>query len=250
MPTNLFIYGSCVSRDIVRVTQNRFRVSQYVARQTFASSFAPPLPMPEDLPGLDHNFDKRSVMGDISSNLGSAVRRWAPDSDAIIIDIATEHWGVVPIEGTTYLTHSSELKKSGYLNTIRHGTRIEMGTPRHFRLFEIGARKLQRQLSKLGIIESTLVLKTPFATHTTLGKEVPLSKGRKASEWEDIQAPYYELLNSLGFAVTPSPPSELVLSSDSHRWGPALYHFVDDLYFWWADHIDEFVVGTKQSKEL
>lgn len=244
MPTSLFIYGSCVARDVVRVTKPHFEVNQYVARQTFASSFTNPLPAPDSLDDLKSRFQRTSVYGDVTSNLKAITKEFAPISDVVLIDIATEHWGVVPAGNSAYLTQSAELLKSEYFKSIRTGKRIEPGTDQHFRLFRNGAIRYKALLERIGVFDRTFVLNAPFATHTIEGNKVPNAKGREPSYWQSLQADYFNTLSDLGYTIGAEPPSELIKSTSSHLWGPALYHYVDELYIWWADEIDRFVART------
>ncbi|WP_022867257.1 DUF6270 domain-containing protein [Schaalia vaccimaxillae] len=240
MRRKIFIYGSCVARDIVRVTR-RFEVSQYVARQTITSGFSPPLAIDADLSSVGSNFSRKALQGDLASNVGQTLRRYAVESDAIIIDIATEHWGVTRLEGDAYLTLSTELAKSGLLARVSHSPAIVIGSDRHFGLFKRGAATLKRQLDALDASRKTLVLCAPFARETTDGEPVPPSKNKTAAELNSLMVPYVEELQRLGFQLGKTPPKELVVSTKDHQWGPALYHYVDEMYEWWADEIDQFI---------
>lgn len=238
MRTQLFIYGSCVARDIVRVTEGKFGVVQYVARQSWISAATKGLPRP-DASRLSP-FSARSLMGDFASNLPYLLRREGRKADVILIDLASDRHGVYP-HGEGFITNSGELRRSGQARSVRGTQLVEFGSSEHRRLFRLAANKLKRVLVSAGLFERVLVLNAPFAGESDDGREVPLARGLTSNEINEKYSYYYHLLAQLGFFVLPVPPADLVKASSSHKWGLQQDHYVDELYYWWADQIDAFV---------
>lgn len=238
MRNQLFIYGSCVSRDIVRVTSGRFGVVHYVARQSWISAAGSSLPYPRNVELS--NFSARSLRGDFASNLNYLLRKDGPRSDVIVMDLASDRHGVYPVDGG-YVSNTGELKRSGVLKSLDHGELIEFGSREHRRLFRSAAGKIKRVLESRGLFGRVLVLYVPFAgVAREVGAEVPLARGLTAPEVNREYRYYYKVLESLGFTLTPEPPASMVVTTNEHKWGIAQDHYVDELYLWWAGRIDEF----------
>lgn len=240
MRSKLFIYGSCVARDIVRVLPGRYSLIHYAARQSWISAASLPLEKPGDV-GLGP-FSTRSLNGDFTSNVPQLLRGLGRKSDVILIDIASDRHGVYPIAGS-FVSNTGELKRSTMLETLDHGDLIEFGTTEHKRLFRQSATKLRRVMTKAGVFDRVLVLNLRFAAEADNGEPMPLARGMTAPEVNDKYEYYYKVLASLGFALTPEPPSELVVANSRHKWGLQQDHFIDEMYHWWADRVDEFVEG-------
>lgn len=242
MRAQLFIYGSCVARDIVRVTQGRFGLVHYVARQSWISAATKSLPRP-DTSGLSP-FSARSLTGDFASNLPYLLRREGRNADVILIDLASDRHGVYP-HGEGFITNSGELRRSGQARTARESQLVEFGSAEHRRLFRLAANKIKRVLVAAGLFDRVVVLNAPFAGESDDGSEVPLARGLTSDEINGKYSYYYDLLEKLGFALLPVPPSHLVKAATKHKWGLQQDHYVDELYYWWADQIDEFVEQPK-----
>lgn len=288
MKTKLFIYGSCVGRDIVRLLPGKYTLLHYAARQSWISAASLPLakPDPVDL----GPFSKRSLVGDFTSNVPMLLRGISRKSDVILIDIATDRHGVYRV-GSSYISNTGELKRSNLLarpraealinektskrcgifdifvrlfrrvqetvgkvtnpkaevkklsygiGSLEHGELVEFGSSEHKILFNEAAAKLSRVMKKAGLLERALVLQIKFAGESDDGQLVPLARGLKASEVNEMYEYYYEVLERMGFSLTPTPPPELVVANSQHKWGLQQDHFIDPMYHWWADRIDEF----------
>lgn len=234
----MFVYGSCVARDIIRVTEGRFGLSYYVARQSWISAVSKPLERPQ---GIDLSpFSARSLKGDFVSNAPYLIRRFRKNSDVFVIDIASERHGVYKI-GDSFLTNSGELRRSQLLRNIQYDEFLEFGSKEHRRVFRTSVAKMKRVLVKAGVFDRVLVLDAPFAGFSDDGSEVPLARGLTASEVNARYEYYYKTLRDFGFTVAQAPPRHLQIAASGHKWGLQQDHYTDDLYFWWAERIDDFV---------
>ncbi|MGP5573614.1 DUF6270 domain-containing protein [Corynebacterium casei] len=238
MANSVFIWGSCVARDVLRVT-GKFELSGYVGRQSLISGMNPGLKDPGPS-GLKHNFQDRSLRGDIRSNGRSKIRQYTDATDAFIIDLATERRGVYPVENG-YFSRTAELAKSRMLPKYKHGKVIEFGTRQHVQLFRSAVEALKSELTGVGLESRVCVINHPFSSETDAGYKFRPSLGKLASEWNKLFPMYHGILADAGFKVFDPPPSELVMASENHAWGRTIDHYIDETYYFWASQIEEFI---------
>lgn len=131
-------------------------------------------------------------------------------------------------------------KHSNSLAPLRRGQLIKFGSPEHKKLFGEAVAKLSRIMKRAGVLDRAIVLYVQFAGESNNGEEVPLARGMTADEMNAHYEYYYRVLERYGFTLTPAPPSELVIANSQHKWGLQQDHFIDEMYLWWADRIDEF----------
>lgn len=215
-PIKTLIYGSCVSRDIVRVTEPRFSVTRYIARQSWVSAFTAPLADPGPT-ALTSPFQQRSLVGDFTSNAPQLLADAAPQSDLVLLDIDCELRGVFPLDGG-YVSYTPELARSQVLQSRDPGPLLAFGTSQHLELFTDAAKQLRDTLARAGAMDRTVVVQFPFTDTSTTGDTVPLLAGRSGEEWNAAYVPYYEVIDELGFRVS-SLPAELGIATPDHQWG-------------------------------
>lgn len=227
-PKRLFVYGSCVSRDVIRVFPERFQTHRYVARQSWISAFAPPTPVPDRDSGLSSPFQERTVRADFSSSAPDEFVEHAAGADVVFLDLVDERDGVVPTpEG--YVTNSWELSCSDWKSSLDMEHVLPLGSEEHFRLWAAAARKLKVLLQDAGLWEKTFVVEAPYATRTDRGGALPPKRGKTSEEWNQTFAPYYAFLQDLGFRLI-KVPDEVVVTDSEHLWGIEPFHYVDGFY--------------------
>ncbi|MBM7824608.1 hypothetical protein JOD55_000435 [Arcanobacterium pluranimalium] len=229
--TNVFIYGSCVSRDVVRVAAEKHNLvaTDYHARSSWVSKFSPPTQLPNVASALTSPFQQRMVNNDFQSIKFDETPMTS--SDIVLLDLIDERYGVF-VSPNGYITSSTELYNSQWLKHMYHGDLIQFGTRTHFELFKKASLDLLTHLNGA----KTLLIKSDFASKTDLDESVPYVLGRSAEEWADIYQPYYEHLSQLGMTIL-DVPSELCLATKNHLWGLAPFHYIDAFYLWVASHI-------------
>lgn len=238
MRSQVFIYGSCVARDILRVVPGRFGLVHYAARQSWISAASKSLEPPRQIDLSP--FSARSLRGDFSSNLPYLIRKKAKVSDVILVDLASDRHGVYPVKDS-YLSNTGELKRSRALSAMEHGDLIEFGSREHKLLFKQSVSKLKRVMVKAGVFDRVLIINIRFAGQSDNGERVPLARGKTSAEVNSDYEYYYRVLERYGFTLTEVPPAELQIAASQHKWGLQQDHFIDPLYYWWADRIDDFV---------
>ena len=223
MVQNILIYGSCVSRDAFEGLDDGYELLGYVARQSLISAMTPGTTL-LDGEALGSKFQNRSLRGDLSSNLVPTLRRFASDTDLLLIDLTDERLGVMKLPDDSYITHSHELLSSGRLEKLsKVPKRIDFATEQHFLLWATAATKFSRHLKDIGLLDRSLVINNPWATHTESGEPVPKFR-LSTAEMNDAFPRYFNHLRGLGFQIY-DLPSEASVSTIDHKWGPAPYHY-------------------------
>lgn len=237
----VFIYGGCVSRDAFTELGSAVHLSGYVARQSLISAFNPPARMLK-AGKLTSTFQNRMLQGDINSNLIEKLEECLTGTDAIVIDLLVERLGVTRIRGGSFVTMSNELKQSRALESVRGQTRsVKFGTDEHFSLWFDAAVRLVDFLELNGMKSKTLILNTPWALRTDDGKNLAGNASMTSEEANEKYRRYYDALSlTLGLNLY-KIPDQHVLSSETHRWGAAPYHYVQPAYAGIVSRISEIL---------
>ncbi len=234
---NVFLYGSCVSRDTAEFRGSSWERAGYVARQSLISAMNSGMVMPRGT-GLSSKFQNAMVDGDFSSSLPTLLRSVDKPLDRLVIDLVDERLGVYPYPENKYLTFSNELHQSGLMNQMKgRKAFLSFGSDQHFELWTEALDKFTELLRVLSLVDKTRVVKAPFVDFTNEGSGVPQTRNLSAGAWNDLYARYYELLQAKGFRIVEIPRESLV-STDSHKWGSAQYHYVDSAYEALASRIE------------
>lgn len=236
IPT-LAIYGSCVARDIVRVTEDRFSLSGYIARQNWISAFSEPIPAPREW-GVRSNFQAKNLKGDFSSDATVRLRELGKKSDMVIMDLASEQHGVFEWEAGRFVSATPTIRASDFYKSHKRKKHIPFGSLAHIDLFRVAADKMKDFLQSEDLFDKTLVLTAPFTDDIVGGGK--LEKRYSAESLNLAFSAYYELLGTRGFALTAPLPADLNVTSEEHQWGAAQDHYIDPAYEWWADSLVEF----------
>ena len=232
LPLNGLIYGSCVSRDLARIDDQRFTAGYYLARQSWISGYAPPRPVPAV--ALKSRFQTRMVEGDFGSTARAVLASTRPASfDVVMLDLIDERLGVIPYEGS-WITRSNELEKTKLVPDSTLEQAVPFGSAEHFAMWDEAAAQVREALSPH--LSKTFVLAARFADRTAEGNDLRPFRGEPADVWNRRYNRYYDRLADLGFAVI-DQPVELVIASEAHMWGATPFHYTDDAYFALGDAI-------------
>ncbi|MFB7888857.1 DUF6270 domain-containing protein [Cellulosimicrobium cellulans] len=233
---SVFIYGSCVSRDMCRLFPTLFGVERYIARQSWVSTFSAPTSLPSVASKLASAFQSRMVESDFASQARIEIASVAHRANAVLLDIVDERYGVVPTS-TGFVTNSYEFLSSGWKALVSTGDAIPFGSDAHFELWFSSAERMADLLHSVGMFERTNVVRAPYATHTDEGVYLGDRRGRPVEEWNSVYARYYEALASLGFCLI-DVPSDLVVTRADHAWGAEPFHYIDDFYLCVANMLE------------
>ncbi len=224
---NVAIYGSCVSRDVLRVHPVA-PVAAYAARSSWVSALTPPVAEPDADIGLASDFQARMVRDDFASTAPAALDA----GDALLLDLTDERFGVIEYGGG-FITPSNEFRRSAW-NDVVVGRRIPFASDEHVALFRELAPRMKERLRG----RRAWVLRARFADVTDTGESVRRSDGRSGDQWQVAFAPYFAVLEELGLPIL-DVPDELAVASKDHLWGAAAMHYADPFYAWVADRLPD-----------
>ncbi|MEX3611026.1 DUF6270 domain-containing protein [Rothia sp. LK2588] len=222
MKKSIFIYGSCVSRDVIRVNNDLFDLIDYYARSSWISASSDRIRFPADKSRLESNFQNRMLQRDFMSMAFSALRDKV--ADFYLLDLVDERFGVFPT-ANSYITQINELNRSGLLKHITHDALVEFGSDVHFELFRKSALENLDLLTRSNLY----VIQHRWADTSLERNDVPLQLGRTSQEWQDLYERYFNLLRNLNINII-SVPDYLCISTINHKWGLAPFHYIDDFY--------------------
>lgn len=225
--TRVLLYGSCVSRDMFEYLGEGYTLLGYTARQSILSTMTQPLDMPAD-PELPSPFQQRMVRDDFRSSIAEMLPARAGEIDLLVIDLVDERLGVLALPDGGYLTRSQELLDSGLVSRLPGPRRIPFGTKEHFTLWRPVALEFVELLRRAGLLERTLLIEATFSARTDAGKPANMWWRKPASVWNRRYAQYYDVLRSAG--IRTHVIGDDAVSSSTHQWGPAAYHYVDEAY--------------------
>ena len=225
---SLYIYGSCVSRDMCRLMPERVVSRQYIARQSWISAFSAPTRIPATAFGRTSPFQQRMVELDLASGAPADIAAVAPDATGVLLDLIDERHGVFPT-ATGYATNSFEMIGSAWRKDLIRGELIAFGSEAHMGLWRKAAVKMRDLLDDEGLFGRTSVVRANYATHTDDGRYLGERRGRPVEEWDSVFEPYYAELERLGFKVLHVSPDLAVTKSD-HAWGAEPFHYIDEYY--------------------
>jgi hypothetical protein len=232
LPKRALIFGSCVSRDLTRIDSERFETFHYTARQSWISAYSASTTPPEIK--LFSAFQKRMIENDYKSSGSTVLSSTRPSkSDVIILDLIDERLGVIPYKNT-WITYSNELEKTGLVTSAQLEKRIDFGSDRHFSVWKKSAQKFREVLDPH--MDKVFLIAAKFAETTNLGSPILDFRGLPAEKWNSMYDQYYNELIRLGFNAIPHP-ADLVIANEEHLWGPTAFHYVDQAYTSFGDHI-------------
>lgn len=224
------VYGSCVSRDVVRVAESSLELKSYYARSSWISATTPPVALPNEPSKLSSAFQQRMLEYDYQSRALNGAA--ASTEDLVLMDLVDERLGVYPVKPFGYVTWLNELNHSGWLPHTPHEGLIDFGSDKHFSLFKDAVPLVVEKLHD----KNSVLLKFKFAGDSIEGLEVPETRGKSGSWWDEQYERYYDAAEDAGMTLLEVPAQYCVTTKD-HRWGIAQYHYVDDFYFWVAEKL-------------
>lgn len=236
LDSRVYIFGSCVSRDLLAFHPELGELSGYIARQSWLSADQA-WPQPEHADALDSDFRRRQLHGDFAGNAFETVRDAAKRGNHLLMDLVDERLGIYTNLAGQSVTASQELKESAWYPQVQgEGFYTAFGSPEHFAEWRAAAARLHGVLAECGALERTVIIAPNFAEKDDEGRDVSGSLGRSSAAWNEAYAPYYDCARALGFEVL---RVENVRADSQHRWGAAPFHYVPEVYAQMARRVAE-----------
>lgn len=229
---NVFVYGSCISRDLVALFEQELNCVDYIARQAWISAASSPSEAAETSQ-LASPFQQRMLNADFESSALSALTDALPHADFALLDIIDDRFGVYPF-GEGYITPSAEFGASGLRHGLDLGKHIPFGTDLHFELWSEAARKVRESVGDYSW--KTFLLAAPYTDVSVDGTTIVPALEKPSDLWNDQYKRYYRLAQHLGFQVL-TLPDAFAVSTPHHKWGIAPFHYLEASYGWWFEEI-------------
>lgn len=228
IPQGALVLGSCVSRDLFEeLPRGRFRLVDYVARQSLISSFSKPVNAIE-MPAVASAFQQRMVEGDFTSSLPLVLERTADKVDLVLWDLTDERLGIYLLQDDTVITRSVDLIASGAEGGIASTSMfIQFGDDAHFEMWSQSLLQFQQALEQHHPRAQIVLLALPWAELTESGRPTPTSFGLSASEANSLYSRYFDAAQKLA-TETLGRSDPYVRAADDHRWGTAPFHYAHD----------------------
>lgn len=229
--TRVFIYGSCVSRDTFEhLDPEQFELVAYVARQSALSAYTRPVELMPP-PTLESQFQQRMVSGDFASSLRPQIASAANDTDLVLIDLVDERLGAYLLPDGSVITRSLELIESGAEQYLPQGAQhLAFGTQQHFEYWQTAIAYIGERFQHYMPQATVVLLDIPWAEWSETGEQTPDSFGVSARDANPVFQSYAQVAKqALGAQVVSLDPSE-VMSSPTHPWGNAPFHYAENVY--------------------
>ncbi|MGP9747042.1 DUF6270 domain-containing protein [Brachybacterium sp. AOP29-B2-41] len=235
-PTNVFIWGSCVSRDTFGFLPEEFTLARYVARQSLISAGTNASSVRSQITDPASKFQARMILGDLTGDLYRSLEQHAAETDIVLVDLVDERGGVIDF-GDAYATKLSEFWGAGGRDASRGASQIPFGTDGHFALWQEGARRFVGALRAAELLPRTLVLHSPWASEFDTGEQLEIQSWMKDPATANQEyTRYVTFLRDCGLQVAELPP-ELAKTSRDHQWGPSPFHYQNSAYEYFANAI-------------
>ncbi len=237
-PLRTFIIGSCVTRDTFdHLDPGRYRLTGYVARQSWASVARPPGQV-VDTAALASAFQRRQIDGALRGDVLERLDAAGP-VDLVLVDLVDERLGLHRLPDGGLVTRSVELHTSrletGYTSTA---TLLRFGTRHHRQAWQQGAEAVLSGLADRGLTDRTWVLAPRWAS-TSLQGHRKLRGAGGTPRWFRLRSrPYYRTLRRRLGADHLLGADLPVQADQTHRWGLAPYHYSPDVYQALAARLD------------
>lgn len=226
----VFVYGSCVGRDTIEYAPGGgVTLAGYVARQSLASAFSPPVTLLTP-PPMPSPFLTRQARGDYASSLTRQLHGASGSVDLLLWDLTDERLGFYLLPDDTVVTRSVDLVRAGAEEELeREGSLIEFGTDMHFNIWRSLLPAFADTLAETLPHARVACIAVPWAERNSAGNPTPASFGMDAATANERFARYYAAIEASGVAELVGASIEPVAAPD-HRWGEAPFHYAPSVY--------------------
>lgn len=226
----IFVYGSCVSRDILNFGGESLVLVDYFARSSIASAFDDRAVADRYSETLASPFQRRIVAADLSKQLVEHLRDG--DFDTLLIDFIDERFDLFCFDDGSICTLSGELLNAGFLKSNPVGRVVKSGSDDFFDLWVAGWNRLWVKLGALGLRDRLRLNRVFWATETVNGTGfLPTYKqGRIDAANLLLERLYAHAANDLAPHQFLEFPKSVFIGGTEHRWGTSPFHYVDDYY--------------------
>ncbi|MDD1477246.1 DUF6270 domain-containing protein [Arthrobacter sp. H16F315] len=202
------------------------RRSGFVSRQSLISAMNGPSAATIGPSSTPRPADVRLLNADIRGSLCTDIASKAEGTDAVLVDLFDERFGVELLGDGTYITRSPERLKHVAL-TGGPSSLVAFGTEEHFELWRAAADRFVSFLADNGLLPHTYLLDIAWAQTDESGLNAELPFGLTSAEANVAFARYVDHLRNAGVDVVSHTNT---WTARGHKWGPSPYNFHDDVY--------------------
>lgn len=248
----VFIYGSCVSRDIFELDsiKHRVEICYYQARSSMASAFSSEVIQDQYTSDLTSNFQRRMVSVDLDKTLPDLIQKTSFDS--FLIDLIDERYDLYLTKDNQLITLSSELLSVFEESNRPEGRVIESRSEEFFFLWEKGWKSLISAAKKDGWIDKILVNKVYWAGVDDAGALTVKSshQGWLDSNNAQLGRMYQRMADDLKDFQFIAYPEGIFVADINHKWGCQPFHYVESVYQKAILYIDCFLFANFNNRVL
>lgn len=220
-------------------------VADYVARTSFACSMrSAPFPVPfasiDPDGAVESNWQRRMVEIDLSRGLRHRLRAVEdPDSTVIVVDFIDERFHLLALAGEL-ATSSVELQRTGCAERFPNTSTIRSGSDEHFNLWAIGFSAFVAEVKALGM--TVILNRVYWATDTSDATSLREPQDHIATSNCYLDR-LYEMADALSVPSIDYGSTQFVAAA-THRWGPAPFHYVEQVYNRFLGELSHFATGA------
>ena len=238
----MFIYGSCLTRDTKNFFPDTWKASTYIARQSLISAASGQVEVTGESK-LKSAFQNRMIEFDLQGSAFREIDESLEAHDLFLIDLVDERRGVFEISPDKYVTRSYEMINSGLIKQQTIKPRwIDFGTEEHFNLWCAAFDAM------LDIVKSKRVpmmaVTPPWSATNNRGEKLTYKQGPVRAANVAYER-YNSYVREKGIA-TASIGAEQAVAAANHQWGPATFHYIDDVYKKLSEQILDFYSKSTQ----
>lgn len=242
----IFIYGSCVSRDVFELADKRpnAEIVYYQARSSMCSAFdaTPIIDGRDKIQNLPSNFQRKMLSVDFDKTLAQIIQ--SQSFDCFLVDLIDERYDCFYTDDGEVFTISSELRSIMTPDVEMQGRIISSRTEEFFRLWEKGWAQLVEIARRDSWLNKILVNKVYWAMNTEQPDE---SKRATLNSWAEqnnrqLENMYRRMSMDLKKHQFIEYPRDIVVADMKHKWGYQPYHYEKTVYDFASNYLNCFLL--------
>lgn len=247
--TEVVIYGSCDSRDIIRIYEDtnrvkRFDIKYYIAGNSMSVLFDEPISFDVEDVHLDSKFLETCVQSDLRKDAFSNIIKNLNENSIIIMDFMDERFDIISKDGCKY-TKSWNIQKTKYYDTLKDAEVLTFDSDEKFSITTSNFDKFIMLISKILPLENVFINETTMSSYyfdgvdnflTFDGGKYHINRynafSRKLVDYIKINHANLNILET---------PAYMNFGDGTHLWGAHPYHYNRMFYLARARRIFEIM---------
>lgn len=225
------IFGSCVSRDIFRISQLKVNINYYIARSSLISVVSKPINVQEEEINLSSEFQKRLVAYDFNKTfLRETIHSHV---DYLIIDFIDERLNLLKYNDS-YVTRSVELVNSKFEEMHNDFQMIKRDSADVKHLWQNSCDTFIKELKKKFAPQQIILHKAYWLTKYKDGNKVydfPENMKKQIISNNKLLEQYYSYFEKEWYGVNSiSLDKNSYYADKQHQWGLSPFHYEKEYY--------------------